>query len=64
MKNREGILAKAAQQRIDDPNYQRAAKRKTFDKRKSIGMGGRQANYMSDATEFNDEWNAIKGVAA
>ena len=40
------------------------SKRRNFCKRKTLGMGGRQANYMADASEFHDAWNAIKGKAA
>ena len=44
----------------DDPDRVRAAKRKNFDKRKALGMSGRQANYMAPAPEFDESWNAIK----
>lgn len=39
---------------------QRASKRRTFQKRKALGMTGRQANYMADASEHYDQWNAVK----
>ena len=38
----------------------RASKRRTFQKRKALGMSGRQANYMAPAPEFDKPWNAIK----
>ena len=44
----------------DDPDRVRAAKRKNLQKRKALGMTGRQANYMAPAPEFDESWNAIK----
>ncbi len=38
----------------------RASKRRNFQKRKALGMSGRQANYMAPAAEFDESWNAIK----
>ena len=38
----------------------RASKRRNFQKRKALGMSGRQANYMAPAPEFDESWNAIK----
>lgn len=58
--NRETILERAAQRRRDDPDYYRASKRRNFQKRKALGMSGRQANYMAPAPEFDESWNAIK----
>ncbi len=37
-----------------------ASKRRNFDKRKALGMSGRQANYMASAPDFDESWNAIK----
>ncbi len=36
------------------------SKRRNFDKRKALGMSGRQANYMAPAPEFDESWYAIK----
>lgn len=60
LENRTAILDRAAQRRQDDPEKTRASKRRNFQKRKALGMSGRQANYMAPAPEFRDSWNTIK----
>ena len=42
------------------PQAKAASKRRNFDRRKALGMSGRQANYMASAPEFDESWNAIK----
>ena len=42
------------------PEAKAASKRRNFDRRKALGMSGRQANYVAPAPEFDESWNAIK----